>query len=233
MKNTTFERALHQWDKWQDSIERSRAKLGYDPKWQWNKSVKWIVAHYALIAEQAKAELAILQLPLNLQQYWEDCFYSDFRDAKGNVNTDKIKRRRSARRSLPDLPCSWGLVWHENEDIRSPWLRVELRIDARFATQELYDFAAACAYPSILSFIENNGIKPHPVSRWLKGGRPRMDHQMAIRCARLKDEDHLTYKKIGELFGWQIEEDPYRKLTQCSKAKRYVKLGRELLAKAN
>jgi len=233
MKTATFERAIHKWDKWYESIERSRAKLGYNPKWNRKEAIEWIEKHYSEIAEQARAELVRLQLPSTVQKYWEDCFYSDYRDSQGNINLKKILRCLSEPKSLPDLPCSWGLIWYDNEDVHNPWLRVELKIDARFATKELYDFAATCAYPSILTFIEGHKIKPHEITEWLQGGRPTVDEQKAIECARLKYEEHLTYKEIGKLFSWPLQKDSYGDLNQCSTARRYVKLGKELLKRKN
>ena len=64
-----------------------------------------------------------------------------------------------------------------------------------------------------------------------KGGRPQLgpaQREIALECARLKDDELFSYPKIAKLFKFPMEEDSYGKRTQSSTAKRYVKLGREL-----
>ena len=69
------------------------------------------------------------------------------------------------------------------------------------------------------------------LARRKKGGRSQLgpaQREIALECARLKDEELYTYSKIAKLFKFPMEEDSYGKLTQSSKTRRYVKLGREL-----
>lgn len=237
MERQTFERALHEWDKWHESIIKSRQLLGYNPKWSRNDCINWIEGqhgqerHYSQIRDQALAELKRLELPPTLRTYWEDCFYSDYQAADGTVNFDKITRCLSERKSLPDLPCSWGVVWYDDEDIHDPWLRIEIRLHARFATREVFDYAARYAYETVKSHLWSENVQPHPVCQWLKGGRPKADMSLAIECARLKDELGWTYRQIGKHFKWRLQNDSYGNLNQCSKARRYVKWGRELREK--
>jgi len=232
MERQTFERALHEWDEWHESIIKSRQLLGYNPKWSRDECIDWIEGqhgqerHYPAVRGQALAELKRLELPPILRTYWEDCFYSDYQAEDGTVKFDKITRRLSERKSLPDLPCDWGVVWHGNEDIHDPWLRIEIRLHARFATREVFNYAAKYAYESTKSYVEK--VQEHPVCQWLKGGRPKADMSIAIECARLKDEEGWTYKQIGQHFNWSLQSDSYGNLSLCSTAKRYVKWGREL-----
>jgi len=244
MKEKTFERAIHKWDDWHDSIERSRKLLGYDPKWPEQESITWIESNIASIRKQGENELKRLELPPTLQQYWEDCFYSDYRDKNGNVNLSKITRRLSEFKSLPSLPCDYGLVWYDDENIDDPWLRVELRIHSRFVvkelldrnnkhtrksiTRELLEYASKNAFMTLEDALLWKGTKPHPLCQWLKGGRPPINEERALECARLADEQGMTEVDIGKRFKWAFQEDSYGKRTQCRTARRYIQKGRQL-----
>jgi hypothetical protein len=231
MERQTFERALHTWDKWPDSIERSRKLLGYDPKWPKDTCIGWIENNYGAIRKQAEEELKRLELPPSLYQYWEDCFYSDYKTQEGKTDYSKITRRLSEKKSLPELPCDQGVSWYKNEDIHDPWLRVEIRLHARFATKELLDYASRLAYELVKTDPWRSQFKEHPVCQWLKGGRPPADESLALECVHLKDDLGWTYKQIGEHFGWSLQYDSYSNLSQCSTARRYAKWGRELRKK--
>ncbi len=231
MERQTFERALHAWDEWHNSIEQSRRLLGYDPQWPKDNCIDWIEEHYPTIREQAKDELERLELPPTLRQYWEDCFYSDYRTEDGKTDYRKITRFLSKRKSLPHLPCDHGVVWYDNEDIHDPWLRVEIKLHARFATKELFNYAAEYAYDTVKSHLWSENVQPHPVCQWLKGGRPPANESLAFECAALKDDEGRTYKEIGVHFGWPLQYDSYGNQNQCSTARYYVKWGRELRKK--
>lgn len=231
MERQTFERALHAWDAWHESIEQSRRLLGYDPKWPKDTCISWIETHYPAIRKQAEDELKRLELPPTLYQYWEDCLYSDYRTQDSKTDYSKITRRLSEEKSLPDLPCDHGVVWHENEDIHDPWLRVEIKLHARFATKELFNYAAKYAYDTVRSHLWSENVAPHPVCQWLKGGRPPADESLALECAHLKDDLGWTYKGMGQHYDWPLQRDSYGNLSQCSTARRYVKWGRELSKK--
>jgi hypothetical protein len=234
MERRTFERALHEWDKWHESIVQSRQLLDYNPKWSKDECINWIEGqhgqerHYPEVREQALAELKRLELPPTLQTYWEDCFYSDFRTEGGTTKFNKITRRLSKYKSLPDLPCNWAMLWHEDEDIHDPWVRIEIKLHTRFATKELFDYAARYAYETVKGNLLSENVQPHPVCQYLKGGRPKIDEGIAKECAKLKDVKGWTYKEIGQHFDWNLQRDTYGNLNQCSTAKRYVKWGREL-----
>jgi hypothetical protein len=226
MKKKTFQRALHAWPEWDGSIERSRKLLGYDPAWPRDTCISWIENHYStIIRKQAEDELKRLELPPTLREYWEDCFYSNYKTKSGKTYFRKITRRLSDRKSLPEMPCDHGVVWYEGEDVNDPWLRVEINIHARFATRGLLDYAARLAYGDINSYHWSHGLEEHPVCQWLKGGRPFVDEERALECARLKDEEHWTEKDIGEKFGWALQQDYYGKYTQCRTARRNIRKG--------
>jgi hypothetical protein len=231
MKRKTFQRALHTWPEWDDSIERSRKLLGYDPAWPKDTAINWIEKHYPEIRKQGEDEIRRLELPPTLRDYWEDCFYSNYKTKSGKTDFSKITRRLSDSKFLPELPCSHGVVWQESEDVNDPWLRVEIRLHGRFATRELFDYAARQAYDIVTISLGSMRLEEHPVCQWLKGGRPFIDEERALECARLKDEENWTEKDIGRKFGWALQQDNYGKLTQCRTARRNIRKGRELKKK--
>jgi len=228
MERQTFERALHAWPEWHNSIEQSRELLGYNKKRSIENCIEWIEKHYSDIRGQAERQLQLLELPPTLRQYWEDCFYSDYKTEAGTTDYSKITRRLSERKSLPDLPCDWGVVWHENENIHDPWLCVEIKLHARFVTKELINYASTYAYESVKSHLRSEQAEPHPVCEWLKGGRPPGDKSFALECVHLKDDCGLTYKDLAARYQWPLQEDSYGNPNQCSTARRYVRWGREL-----
>jgi len=197
MEKQTFERAIHKWPEWHNSIEQSRKLLGYDPAWPRDTCIAWIEEHLKAIRDKGEAELKRLELPPSLQIYWEDCFYIDYKRPDGSTDYDRITRYFSNRKSLPEMPCNYGIVWHENEDIHDPWLRVEIKLHARFATKELLDYATRYAYESVESYLWSENIQPHSICEWLKGGRPPSDDSRALECVHLKDDLGWTYCEIG------------------------------------
>lgn len=229
MLKQTLARALHAWNEWSESITNSRQLLGYDPKWPYEKRDTWIEQRYSIIRNQAVTELERLDLPPNLRRYWEDCFYSDYSNEDGSRDLRKITRRLSDRRSLPDLPFDAHMVLQQGEEVtRGPWLRVEIRLHERFATKELLKDAAEDAYGTVASHLRFERIKPHPVCQWLKGGRPPIDDDRAVECARLRDDEKRSYKEIGGRYDWPLQKDHYGNLSLCGTAKRYVERGRVL-----
>ena len=228
MDRATLERALHGWDEWHHSIEQSRRLLGYDLQWPRDTCSQWIESHYPAVRKRADRELRRLELPPTLRRYWEDCFCVNYRAEDGQTDYRKVVRFPSGGKSLPDLPADQSIVWYEDEDIHDPWLRVEIRLHARFATKTLFDDTARHAYETVRSHLRSEGIKPHSISERLKGGRPPMDDDLAVECARLKDDEEWRYKDIGFRFGWPLQMNDYGNLSQCSTARRYVKRGREL-----
>ena len=73
MERQTFERALHMWDKWHESIETSRTQLGFDVKSPAEDRIKWINDHVPEVREQAERELKKLE-GLELQEIMERGF---------------------------------------------------------------------------------------------------------------------------------------------------------------
>ena len=157
------------WPEWANSMVKSRELLGYDPKWPIQDCKDWANRNYSKIRAEGEAELRRMGLPPTLQQYWEDCFYVDYQNQNGGVNYSKITRFFSRRKSYPDLPCNYGIVWYPEEDIDDPWLRIEIRLHARFATKELYDYAAKWGWETVkerllIERLSGRGISPHPVA---------------------------------------------------------------------
>ena len=166
MEAETYQRALHLWPEWEESILNSRRALGYLPTWPVEEAVAWIETNYAeKIRPRARAELLRMELPANLRTYWEDCFYCNYLRADGSVDFNKIRRcvayeeldgrgEKTGRwlegnRSLPALPFSAALVWYEDEDIHGPWLRIEVQVHAPLVSRDLLDSAMDQAWMTI------------------------------------------------------------------------------------
>ena len=175
MNRKTFERAIHMWPDWSQSIEASRLSLGYDPNWGPAERISWIEANYRAIRGRARCELERLHLPETLTDYWEDCLYNPYVSQDGINNLDRITRRIGdidedtgelvpGNKTLPQLPFQQSLVWYEDEDTNDPWLRVEIRIHAGFATKALFDGAAEHAYITLMEHVRASGSEMHPVA---------------------------------------------------------------------
>ena len=166
MEAETYQRALHLWPEWDESILSSRRALGYEPTWPVAEAVAWIETNYAEnIEPRARAELVRLELSANLQTYWEDCFYCDYLRPDGSPDVNKIRRRvayeevdgRSEKtgrwldgnRSLPALPFDAGLVWYEDEDVHDPRLRIEVQVHAPLVSRDLLESAMDQAWRTI------------------------------------------------------------------------------------
>ncbi len=184
MERETFERALHLWPEWENSISESRRALGYDPAWPAKEAVKWIEANYPEpIRRTGEDELRRLNLPPNLLQYWEDCFYCGYTRDDGSVDFGKIRRRIAfeerdktgektgrwmpAGKSLPELPYQAALTWDGEEDLNSSWLRIEVWISGPLASQNLLDAALSQASQTLKHmqrFSGLRGFRAHPLS---------------------------------------------------------------------
>ena len=162
MEHETFERALHMWPDWHESIRSSRLELGYDPKWPVAQAARWINENYSgRVRPNAESELERLGLPPNLREYWEDCFYCDYHRLDGSSDFNRIRRATAyeevdkqgektgrwvpGNRSLPKLPYEIELVHYPDDDIHSEWLRFELMIHTSFAGRDMLDEATGRA----------------------------------------------------------------------------------------
>ena len=186
MEAETYQRALHLWPEWDESILSSRRALGYDSSWPVAEAVAWIQERYGEeIQPRGRAELVRLELPANLQTYWEDCFYCNYLRADGSVDFNKIRRviayeeldsrgEKTGRwldgnRSLPALPFDAALVWYEDEDIHGPRLRIEVQVHAPLVSRDLLDSAMDQAWRTIThtreySFIgAASAVGKHPL----------------------------------------------------------------------
>ena len=96
------------------------------------------------------------------------------------------------------------------------------------AVRDLHKYYEIIHQPNILGNMPDTLKK---LAQRKKGGRPTLglvQREIALECARLKDDQHLSYSKIAKRFDFPMEADSYGRLTQSSKARLYVKLGREL-----
>ena len=205
MERQTFERALHLWPDWHESVSRARLELGYDPKWPTQEAVSWIERNYPeKIRPRAEAELEKLGLPPNLFQYREDCFYCDYRRPDGSSNFDSIKRRLAYEetdrdgkatgrwlpgvRSLPELPYEVSVVYYPGEDIHNPWVHIELTVHASFVRRDnLFDaFGTALKLTRHLETTGRVGEVRHPVSALVARAKPNRSDRKRSAVERYK-----------------------------------------------
>ena len=67
----------------------------------------------------------------------------------------------------------------------------------------------------------------HPILKMTSKIKRKIDDARTLRCAEMKDVEGYTYKRIGEIFGWALQENDYGG-PKCSTARRYVRRGRKL-----
>ena len=179
MDPSTYERTLHLWPNWNESIEESRLKLGYDPKWPIDEAVNWIEENYVpAVRSAARSELLRLNLPANLQTYWEDCFYCDYRRSDGSSDLSRITRRIGLEvfdesgkgtgnwirdKVLPDLPYEVALVYPDDDEIDSQRQRIQIQVTAHLplVTHELLEAAFELARRGVWT---QRRLAYHPLS---------------------------------------------------------------------
>lgn len=79
IKEKTFERALHSWDKWRDSIEAGRREF--------HQSCSW--PEMELAAKKNLNDLGFPSCPV-FELYWLCCVFSQYRIKQVGFNFDKI-----------------------------------------------------------------------------------------------------------------------------------------------
>ena len=205
MKRNTLEVGLHQWEPWHESIERSRRELGFDPAWPDEKVNQWAVDNYvALIRPRAEAEVAALRLPPSFFQYWEDCFYNEYKDASGRPHPERVRRLRSDRNSAPPLPFDASLSWDSGEDVHDPWLPVLIRIHAEFCTRELFNAAANHAWVTLRNHLWLNHTTVHPVAVLARKVRPNTSERKRSAQDRFMRQEATFEDLLREV--WMSEE---------------------------
>lgn len=220
MEPETFERALHLWPLWRESLEQSREALGYVPNWPVEKAVEWINANYGeKIRPRAEAELRRLDLPENLFEYWEDCFYCDYRRPNGSTDFGKIRRRLAfeerdaqggltgnwvpGQRSLPPLPYTASITHLAEEDIQDPWQRVEIMVFAPLASRDLLESAIDQAWRTVRHVQRTPGYsRPHPLSALIVRAKANLSERKRSALDRFKrgetDLEGLLVEEWGQ-----------------------------------
>jgi hypothetical protein len=222
----TYERALHLWRPWGQSILKSREELGYDLKWPVEQAVAWINANYVkLVRPKGVAELARLKLPPNLLEYWEDCLYCDYQRPDGSSDFDKIRRciayeetdRRGNRtgrwkpgnKSLPQLPYRGSIVHYDEEDIYDPWVRIEIRLYTPLASRELLLAAADQGWRTLnsdLKFLHR--YEPHPLAEYIPKAKAKTSERKRQALERYNSgEVDFEGLMLEEWHTAEIQED--------------------------
>jgi hypothetical protein len=105
------------------------------------------------------------------------------------------------------------VTWASTKDIEEMWPLV------RWAQENIRP--AYVAQAVLVNLLEN-----------IKTGKPKDTERdrLALECARLKDEEHWTYTKLGEAlnkaFGYALQEDAYGQKRRCRTAEDLVRRGR-------
>ena len=97
------------------------------------------------------------------------------------------------------------------------------------ATRDLQRYYKLVHQPRLVGGVP--GILENLTQQHRKGGRPRwgpVQDQIALECARLKDDKWLKEVDVANEFGFSVQKDCYDKPTQSSTARRYIKRGRQL-----
>ena len=205
MKRNTLEVGLHQWEPWHESIERSRRELGFDPAWPDEKVNQWAADNYgALIRPRAVVELAALRLPPRFLEYWEDCFYNEYKDASGRPHPDRVRRLRTDRKSTPRLPFDASLSWDSGEDVHDPWLPVVIRIHAEFCTRDLFNAAANDAWVTLRDHLLLSQTTLHPVAVLARKVRPNTSERKRSAQDRFTRQEATFEDLLSEV--WMTEE---------------------------
>ena len=205
MKRNTLEMAIHRWEPWHESIERSRRELGFDSNWPDEKVNQWSADNYVgLIRPKAEAEVAALRLPPGFFEYWEDCFYNEYKDANGRPRPERVRRLRSDRESVPPLPFEASLSWGSGEDVNDPWLPVVIRIHSEFCTRDLFNAAANQAWLTLRNHLWRNQTAVHPLAVLARKVRPNASETK--RNAQDRFERHQATFEDLLLEVWTSEE---------------------------
>jgi len=209
MQVDTFERAIHLWPEWHKSIEESRKALGYDPRWAVDRAVDWIESHYvSRIRPRGVTELKRMDLPPKLLEYWEDCFYCDYRREDGTSDLTKIRRALAlgevdrdgkatgrwlpGARSRPPLPFDVSFVGYPGEEQDDPWVRLEFMVFAPLASRDLLKTAADQAWETLrlVAFRPGPlGRRPHPLTELVPQAKSKRSERKRAAIERYRRGD--------------------------------------------
>ena len=174
-----------------------------------------IQEHYPKIRKCGAAELRRLELPPNLLQYWEGCLYCEYTGEAGEADLGNIRRGLAheerlpdgtetgkwipGTKSLPELPYTTELSWHDEEDTHDPWIRVEVRIHRGFVTQNLLDAIARRVFRMLRRHISYAEGIDHPLVSLIN--RAKVNPQQRKRNAVAR------YQRGEALFEDLLEEE--------------------------
>jgi len=215
--NDTVERELHHWAPWLNAVEEARTRLkNSDAEKRWS---------------YAGAVLRTMRLPTksSLRVYFLSCVFSSYKrgetyvfgelrvppELKGKLFTNRGIRHEQDVSGLSPLPPAI-LTRKDVENMLGDY-RCSYMFD-RSMNKEVRKF-----YTS--RFILLN--QEHPLRQIASKMKRYVDSDIALACAKMKES--MTYRQIGEKFGWAIQKDAHGKHNRCSTARRYVLLGRRII----
>ena len=218
IRNESVERALHQWQPWVKAVEEARTAL----------SESDAETCYAYAGKALKT----LRLPtkLALRVYFLSCVFSSYKHGEHFVFSE-IRLP-----PLEKLKAQWPpyRVEVENWHPLPPAILTKKDVHRLLHDHGYYGavlgMSLSAAIREIFApyFMVVN--QQHPVRQIGSKIKRGLDFGKAVACATMKES--MTYKEIGEKFGWAIQKDAYyrKKRYRCSTAYRYVRLGKKLIS---
>lgn len=250
IKAISFERALHQWEPWLRAIADARLQSHLDSDTWW----AYVKAIMRKLRFPSKPLLCLYFLSCVFSQYEINGAYCFENIRLPSILFDKFDRfneriapaiwrfiyvfdflRIKLIRLCPDLmgmrerPLP-PVIWTEQD------IQLMLRWESHHGE---YTFISGQDVSTKTNKPQEQLRKyyspffmvlapDHAILRITSKVKRKIDDALAVRCAEMKDIEGYTYKRIGEKFGWALQEDSYLKLTRCSTARRYVRRGRQL-----
>lgn len=172
----TFERGLHRWDKWGDSIEQGRKLL----------SSKTALEDMKLAANKELEALGFAPCPI-FQLYWLCCVFSDYGKLRKGYYFNKI--------TVPDwFPLPFGLMREQHTSLRGEriyppyaWSKADMDF---FWTASWSDGKPAYFDPETCIVLPND----HPVRSLVRGRPTGEDSDGAVYfsyLAKLRESEEL------------------------------------------
>ena len=163
IKERTFERALHSWDKWRESIEAGRRELHQNCS----------LPEMELAAKKALNDLGFPSCQA-LELYWLCCVFSQYHVGQGGFNFDKIV--------MPDwFPLPFGSPYGWAATLRGKRIyppRAWNPCDVDFFAKGMQAYGLICPPPEIVIVLPAQ----HPVRELIRRGPPTR-----------KNDDGTTY----------------------------------------
>lgn len=218
IRDVTVERALHRWEPWLNAVKEARTRLKYsDTETRWS---------------YAGTVLRTLRLPTksSFRLYFLSCVFSFYKRGETYVFSELRVPLELKGKLFPNNDIGHK---QDNPSLRPSPPAIMTRKDA----QNLLGY---CRNSYVLDISPAENIRKiyaphfillnqeHPLRQVASKMKRYVDSDIAIACAKMKKS--MTYRQIGEKFGWAIQKDAHGKRNRCSTARRYGLLGKKLVS---